>query len=350
LIQEDVVELNDRIRRLSSGPSDGDSQRRNTALSVSAQAKPWLSVIMPVHCGERWIDASLASLAAGGAEGIEVLVIDSSPTSASIKIAQRYSDRLQIRIFEERRLVSWQGKTNLGVTLARSDHICWLHQDDLWLPNRAALARAWIKEAPEAVLHLSPSAILNARGELLGSWRCPFSGERELDPSTVLQQLLIQNFIAAPAPIFRRDAWLVEGGLDEALWYTADWDMWLKLAGRGATRHHDPVTTGFRVHGSSLTITGSRDIPDFESQMRLVLDRHFARVPNASPAIRRASIASIKVNAALAAAWSGNFRRLLPAAAGMLVLGPTGIHRYLKASRIIDRVLPRVRAKLSGAL
>ena len=64
------------------------------------------------------------------------------------------------------------------------------------------------------------------------------------------------------------------GGLDEMLWYTGDWDIWLKLAAQGPVYHHREVTTAFRVHRASLTITGSRDGADFEQQMRTVLDRH----------------------------------------------------------------------------
>jgi hypothetical protein len=39
----------------------------------------------------------------------------------------------------------------------------------------------------------------------------------------------------------------------------------------------------------------------------------------------------------------------LLAASAVMRLGPAGIHRYLRDSRIVDRVAPRVRAKLMGA-
>jgi hypothetical protein len=63
--------------------------------------------------------------------------------------------------------------------------------------------------------------------------------------------------------------------------------------------------------------------------------------------VRRASQASIAVNRALAGAVTGNLAGVLPALFKVLALGPTGIHRYLRDSRIVDRVLPRLRAKLA---
>jgi GT2 family glycosyltransferase len=317
--------------------------------SSRTTTKPWLTVIMPTYCGEDWIDASLRSLAAEAMAGIEVLVLDSSPGPATLDIARSYSDRLDLSVFERRDLPMWHAKTNFGVEIARSDHICWLHQDDLWLPGRAKAVRAWIDAAPAASLHLAPTAIIDRHGQTLGVWRCPFPASAELASVLLTERLLVQNFVAAPAPVFRKDAWLACGGLDKDLWYTADWDLWLKLAASGSVYYHDEVTTAFRIHAGSLTVTGSRDTAGFAGQMQIVLDRHLPRLGARSPDVERAARASIAINTALAAASGGDFNFLWRAVFQVLRLGPAGIHRYMRDSRIVDRLLPRVRAKLRGA-
>jgi glycosyltransferase involved in cell wall biosynthesis len=314
-----------------------------------AASAPWLTVLIPSYCGEQWIDASLSSLASEAAEGVEILVIDSSPTSTTRDIVQGYSDRLRLRVFERCDLLSWQAKTNFGVAIAESSHICWLGVDDLWLPGRAAAVRTWIEAAPDASLHLAPSAIIDKGGRKLGVWRCPLPANRELRSALVTERLLVQNFVAAPAPVFRRNAWLGCGGLDENLWYTADWDIWLKLAACGSVYYHEPVTVGFRIHDGSLTVTGSRDGAVLARQMQIVLDRHITKLGGRSKGIERVARASIAVNTALASASVGELNSLLRAAWAVVRLGPAGIHRYLRDSRIVDRVAPRVRAKLKGA-
>jgi glycosyltransferase involved in cell wall biosynthesis len=312
-------------------------------------ATPWLTIVMPTHGGEQWVDAALRSLAAEAAEGLEVLILDSSPTPATVDIARRYAAHLNLRIVEHPNLVMWPAKTNHGVAIAQAPHVCWLHQDDLWLPGRAAAVRAWIAAAPHAPLHLAPCAIIDRNGRTLGVWRCPLPPRIELPAAMVTERLLVQNFIAAPAPVFRQDAWLACGGMDEALWYTGDWDIWLKLAARGSVYYHDAVTTAFRIHGGSLTMTGSRDQADFTSQMQIVLDRHLAKISPTSTAIERAARASIAVNSALAAASAGDLSGLWPAASAVLRLGPAGVRRYVRDSRIVERLAPRLRAKLGGA-
>jgi glycosyltransferase involved in cell wall biosynthesis len=317
--------------------------------SSRTATKPWLTVIMPTYCGEEWIDASLRSLAGQAMAGIEVLVLDSSPGPATRDIARSYSDRLDLSVLERQDLPMWHAKTNFGVEIARSDHICWLHQDDLWLPGRAKAVRAWIDAAPAAALHLAPTAIIDRRGRTLGVWRCPFPAGAELPSVLLTERLIVQNFVAAPAPVFRKDAWLACGGLDKDLWYTADWDIWLKLASSGSVYYHDEVTTGFRIHSGSLTVTGSRDTAGFAGQMQIVLDRHLPRLGSRSRDVERAARASIAVNTALASAAGGDFNYLWRAVFQVLQLGPAGIHRYMRDSRIIDRLVPRVRAKLRGA-
>ncbi|MFI4891522.1 MAG: glycosyltransferase [Steroidobacterales bacterium] len=315
-----------------------------------AVADPWLTVIMPCYRGEQWIDSALGSIALGSADGIEVLVIDSSPTSAARDIASRYSDKLQLRIMDRPDLLSWHHKTNVGVQLARSRHVCWLHVDDLWFPDRAASISKWIEAAPQASLHLAPSAIIDGNGRSLGVWRCPLPKDQALPSSLVIERLLVQNFIAAPAPVFRRDAWIAAGGLDETLWYTGDWDIWLKLAATGPVYYHDVVTTGFRIHPGSLTVTGSRDVSEFAQQHQTVLDRHLSRAGAHSRRIGRAARASVSINTALAAASAGDFGRLFGATLDVLGLGPMGIHRYVRDSRIMDRLMARIRARFAGAL
>jgi glycosyltransferase involved in cell wall biosynthesis len=311
---------------------------------------PWLTVVMPSYRGEEWIGHALRSLAAEAADGIEVLLIDGGPTPAARDIAREFHDRMQLRILAREDLSDWQAKTNFGVLLAQSPYVCLLSVDDVWLPGRAAAVRAWITAAPNAVLHLAPTAIVDRHGRTLGVWRCSLPEARELSFATVAERLLVQNFIASPTPVFRRDAWLDSGGLDESLWYTADWDLWLKLSATGTVRYHPEVTSGFRIHSGSLTMSGTRDTVQLERQMYAVLEKHLPRLTCASPDVEQAARASIAVNLALAAAAAGDSRGLWGALGRVLSLKPAATRRFLRDTRLLERVAPRLRARIRRSL
>jgi len=55
------------------------------------------------------------------------------------------------------------------------------------------------------------------------------------------------------------------------------------------------------------------------------------------------------VNVSLAAASGGSFKALASAAGNILSLGPMGMRRYLRDSRLRERVVSRLRARMTGA-
>lgn len=311
---------------------------------------PWLSVIVPVHEGRDFLPATLASASAERPEGVEFLVYDSgNDDGASRRIVEQFADRLDIRSRATPDIKPWTAKTNLGVREARAGHVCMLHQDDLWLPGHLAAARAAIALDPASV-SIAASHFASASGRLVGKWNLPFRPGM-VATAEFIATLIVQNSIAVPSPVIPREAWLACGGMDEALWYTADWDLYLRLALRNPIQVRAKRTTAFRLHGSSLTMTGSRNQAEFREQMEIVLDRYIDAVP-ASRRHRAARLAraSIDVNCSLAAAATGQPGGLVRTAAELLGLGPVGLSKYLRQSRIVDRLMPRVRLSLGGAL
>jgi hypothetical protein len=313
---------------------------------------PFVSIIIPTHNGERWLEATLRSLAVQDDKDFECIIIDSSAADTTLDIARRFGDELNLQLHRRPDIVRWTDKTNLGAELASAEYICNLHQDDLWLPHRAARLRQWISNDPDVTMHLSPSLIVGAQGQTLGQWNCPLAeGPLSAASQDLLERLLVQNFIAMPAPAFKRSAFSGVGGMDTDLWYTADWDLYLKLALQGSVFYHDELQTSFRVHGQSLTLTGSRTASDFRQQMETVLARYANHLPAASATkTLRMARASIDINVALAAANNGTLGALAAALASLIRLGPVGIAGYLRNSRIIERVWPRLRARIAGGL
>lgn len=311
----------------------------------------WLSVLMPLHEGERDLPATLASLAREDLSGVEIFALDSSPTDRLRALLEQHSPPLPFVYLHVPELRSWTAKTNLAAMHASGKYLCMLHQDDLWLPGRIAALRRTIAEYPRAVLLLNPSTIVDRDGRDLGTWRCPLPAGREIEGSDMAGSLLIQNYVAIPAPVIRRDAWAAVRGLDEALWYTADWDLYLKLARFGSAVYQPTATTAFRIHGQSLTVTGSADLADFADQMSRVIERHIDLAPMGQrETIARSAFASSAINCALAQALIGNMRPLPSAIVSLVRLGPRQVVRYVHCSRIVERVIPRLRARLAGAL
>ena len=314
--------------------------------------KPWLSVIIPCRNGERWLAATLQSIVDQKEPGIEVIFVDGSENDKSFEIAKSFSDQIDLKTFR-RRDSSWMTKTNFGVEQATADQICMLHVDDVWLPGRCHYLRKWLSSQPEAAMQLHSCYIIDEAGRRLGIWRCPLPDDDRPVPGPVLfERLLVQNFIGIPTPTIRRDAYLAVGGLDTSLWYTADWDLYLKIGSTGNVYYHSLALAGYRIHRHALTVLGSRDSDDFRNQHQIVVNRHAHKLPaETKHHVLSTAMVSIRVNVVLAGLYGGGFSKLFVNIAGscrtaysLLALGPRGIREYFTYSRIADRVIPRLRA------
>ena len=309
---------------------------------------PWLSTIVPVHGGAHFLGATLASVAAEGAAGVEVRCYDSGNDGGAARgVAMGFADRLDIVWTDTPHVRPWTAKTNLGVQQARAGHIVMLHQDDLWLPGHLAAVRRAADGG--AALSVGPSRLIDKAGRDVGGWRLPFAAG-PMDGTDLARTLIVQNTIAVPSPVIRRDAFLATGGLDDGLWYTADWDLYLKLALTGEVMVRDTATTAFRLHGQSLTMTGWRDLADFAEQHAIVLERYLPRLAPLPPRVEACARASIAINCALAGASAGQWRHMGAAVAALARLGPGGAMHLLGETRLADRVVARAKLMLAGEL
>jgi glycosyltransferase involved in cell wall biosynthesis len=305
---------------------------------------PSLSVIIPTYNGERFIAAAFDSVRQQGTEGLELVVVDDGSSDRTLDIVNDFSKLLPIRLITPGRSGNWVAGSNIGLRAAKGDWACFLHQDDFWLPGRIARLRREMESAKGALV-LHNAMFVGPQGQDLGPWTCPLP-KGDVPSVRFIERLLIQNFIAIPSPVFRRKAVIDFGGLDEGLWYAADWDLWLRLGALGPVRFVSETLCAFRIHKQSQTMARKLSPNEWEEQLAAVFDRHLENGPfaeNFSTSVARVAKASIAVNAALAAASRGEPVKTSSTLVELLALGPSGWHRYLRDSGILQRVRPRLK-------
>ena len=181
---------------------------------------PWLSVITPAYNGSRYIARALKSIAEQGDPDIEVIVVDDGSTDDTVRIASAFASTLQLRVIHREHCGNWVTNTNIGLSAAVAPFAAMLHQDDYWLSNRVRTIQSVIARTPGVDLILTACRFVDADGQSLGAWTCPLRPGIQLQ-AQLLSQLIVQNFIALPAPVFRLSTARAIGFLDATLWYTA---------------------------------------------------------------------------------------------------------------------------------
>ena len=132
--------------------------------------RPWLSVVMPTYNGAAFLAAALESIAAQKEDDIEVLAVDDGSTDETLALLE-HTPGCYLCVSWRGRVGNWVANTNYGLSLARGEYVCYLHQDDCWLPGRACRAEGeGAAIYPSVVLFLHASVFIDARGRFLGAW------------------------------------------------------------------------------------------------------------------------------------------------------------------------------------
>jgi glycosyltransferase involved in cell wall biosynthesis len=313
----------------------------------------WLTVVVPVYNGARYLQAALDSVLSQSDDSVELVVSDDGSTDGSIAIAQEYARDPRVIAVQGPRRSNWVANTNQAVERSRGRFVTFLHQDDLWLPGRLDELLAGLSRAPECTLWLAPTRFMDANGRLLGSWQLPFRrGTQTLPGAEVIEHLLVQNFVGMPTPVFPRTAFDSVGRMDESLWYTADWDLWIKLAHAGYVGIQPRATTAFRLHALSQTMQGAKREYGMKTQVDTVRERHLplVRGHRRRDEIRRAGEFSSELNAFASAVATGQAWPWRATTTSLMRAGFGGLRRFARDARFFERSWSRIRVGLlSGA-
>ena len=301
---------------------------------------------MPVHNGEKYIAIALESVREQYCDVVELVIVDDGSSDRTVQIVREFSQVLPLRLISPGRVGSTEAATNVGLREATGTWACFLHSDDFWLPGRITSLRPEMEKSDGALI-LHNAIFVGPDGRNLGPWTCPLP-EGVVASDLFLERLLVQNFVPISAPIFRRSAAVDSGGYDEALWFSADWDLWLRLGAMGPVSFIAKTLSTYRIHPEAQTVAYKRKPNETEQQLTGVLSRHLHTWPitgGRRMSVERAAKASIAVNAVLASAVRGEAFHSSLLLRQLLTLGPAGWRRFLRDSRIAQRVGSRLKVQ-----
>ena len=209
----------------------------------------------------QYLEETIRSVLLQGYSSLEYYVIDGGSTDSSVDIIRRY----------ERWLTGWvsepdRGQShaiNKGFARATGEILGWLNSDDIYLPGALpAVATEWSRQ-PQASLIYGQAAYMDQDSVLAGEvLALPYAYQRLLREA---------NFIPQPSAFFRARDFAALGGLDEALHFCMDYDLWLRLYNRGQAIYLARPLTGMRTYAESKTGSADRRMFIEVSQM---IERH----------------------------------------------------------------------------
>jgi glycosyltransferase involved in cell wall biosynthesis len=263
---------------------------------------PAISVVIPVHNGERFISEALQSALCQSFQDFEIIVIDDGSTDRSREIIGSFDGPITYRYQANRGTAAAR---NMGLSMAKGDWVAFLDADDVWYPHKLAVQMDHTRLHPEVDFFYSDTDIIDETGDikergLLGakSLRRAKRNERSFI-SNGRRSLVSVVFNDQPFPypstvLAKRDMLLHAGGFNPLFTnYREDFEFFARMIRISAFkfipqslvkyRMHSPPKDRWRLHQNWCVLLQSleelwRDEPEKQAVLRWQFAKHYARL------------------------------------------------------------------------
>ncbi|MGF1513557.1 MAG: glycosyltransferase [Elainellaceae cyanobacterium] len=246
--------------------------------NVMPSGRPWpkISIVTVSFNHGQFIEETIRSVLGQGYPNLEYIIIDGGSTDETSSILRWYDSELSYWISE-----SDSGQSNAlnkGFCRATGDIFAWLNSDDRYLPHtlaRVAIAfdtyqTDMVVGGCQLVQDYQDSPFKTHRSKFPVGQVVPLPLEDLLDIENCWHQ---GEFFYQPEVFWTQDLWQRAGGqLDETLFYSMDYDLWVRMAQQGAALvHSSDALALYRVHSDQKTF--GDDVP-YMPELKGVSDRY----------------------------------------------------------------------------
>jgi glycosyltransferase involved in cell wall biosynthesis len=248
---------------------------------MSAQAV--ISVVMPLYNGEKWLTATLKSLAEQEMSDWELLVVDDQSTDSGPGIVDEFSQsvRQDVHLIAIERAGPSVAR-NHGINRARGRYVAFLDADDLWHRNKLADQVRILEESNSASGAICDYAIMGIDGK-----RITYHRSFEWNQRSLNRWALMESYSPClnSTLVVRRSVLDTIGGFTAEMTNVEDLDLAFRLARCGQILSTNKVQMTYRMHPNQNHKNRDTIIRDY----RVFLDRW----SDASPELHRRGLANL---------------------------------------------------------
>jgi glycosyltransferase involved in cell wall biosynthesis len=206
-----------------------------------------LSFVIPTRNQAQFLAQCIDSCLAQRIDDSEVIVVDGLSTDNTRDVLKGFGDRIRWVSEPDR---GQSDAINKGVRLSTGELIAWINSDDYYASPLAvgSLMSAFDQERDVDIAYGNGERV-DVNGAPLGPYRAKPVGR--------LAQIITHpaSFVLQPSVLFRRQLFLDVGGLDDALHYTMDYELWIRMfAAARKTRYIPQVIACARYHSDAKSI------------------------------------------------------------------------------------------------
>jgi glycosyltransferase involved in cell wall biosynthesis len=189
---------------------------------------PYVSILLPVYNGARYLGAALDSLRAQTFTDFEIVAIDDGSTDETPAILAAYAQREpRLRVLRQATNQGIAAALNAGIAAARGAYLARMDADDVSAPQRLEKQVAFMDAHPEIGACGTGMQNAKAEGSSASLWIPPSAA------AVVRWRLLFGNCMSHPTVVMRRAALAALGDgppYRASAPHAEDYDLWVRLS------------------------------------------------------------------------------------------------------------------------
>jgi hypothetical protein len=260
---------------------------------------PQVSIGIPTYNGAKYLRESVDSVLAQTFNDFELVLIDDCSSDETWPIAEEYA-RLDPRVSAIRnsKTLGLVGNFNRCLESTKGRYVCVWHQDDVMMPQNIEKKFALLEAHPQVGFVHSNVLTIDEQGHVLSQhWEADSTRDYICIGKEFFRRMIEpgKNYVCCPSVLARRECYETLGEFRRELYFTCDWEMWMRLS-----LYYDVGCLGeplvqFRRHRGSESYRIEGTIPEIEQELLakcLVLADHGHRIPDAGK-LKKSVVAGI---------------------------------------------------------
>lgn len=222
---------------------------------------PGVSIIIPVFNGANFLGEAIASALAQTYPHIEIIVINdgSNDGGKTESLARSFGEAIRYFYIPNGGIAR---ALNFGIAAMQGELFSWLSHDDIYTPQKIEKAVAAFMASDGQSIVYSNFFVMDKHGVKLYSHKLP-----RISDYRMRCFLMESNALHGCTLLIPRNYLQIEGGFDESLKTTQDYDFWFRLASKYPFCHVDEELVGVRFHSGQTTTAQRKLVKEEQDQL-----------------------------------------------------------------------------------
>jgi glycosyltransferase involved in cell wall biosynthesis len=212
-------------------------------------AGPLVSIVTPSYNQARYIGKTIQSVLGQTYPHIEYIVMDGGSTDSTVDILRSFGDR--IAYWQSAKDAGFADAIASGFLRSKGSILAWLNSDDLLAPDAVEKAVGCFRRHPETGMVYGNRICIDEDDTVL-YWKASVPA---IGHTPLMAYLLFQETC-----FWSREAYEVSGGVDRAMRFAIDYDLFCRISKRYPLRRAPGIWGYFRKHTESKTMSQYRTL------------------------------------------------------------------------------------------